>query len=307
MSNAALRQEAPQAEPAPTWPQLVERAASKFNQIADRHKLVTWVEESQFALQAIQNNEKLALCAPITVQNAIINVASIGLTLQPALGYAYLVPDSVKQKDAGGREVWVNVCTLKVSFKGLLKIATDSGSIKWCKAEIVKEKDVFEYNGPCSLPRHIMQPFGDRGKTVGVYCVAKTHDGDYLVDTMDAAEIQKIRNAAKTKTVWDAWPDEMAKKGIIKRASKQWPKTEQSERLDQAIEVVNEYEGSEAIGALPAPEPKKLEAPQKQTITDARLTAAIAKIKAKEYSREALLKNFELTDAQTQWLDDEVA
>jgi len=292
---------------APTWPQLVERAASKFNQIADRHKLVTWVEESQFALQALQNNEKLALCAPITVQNAIINVASIGLTLQPALGYAYLVPDSVKQKDAAGREVWVNVCTLKVSFKGLLKIATDSGSIKWVKAEIVKEGDTFEYNGPCLLPRHVMQPFGDRGKTVGVYCVAKTHDGDYLVDIMDAAEIVKIRNAAKTKTVWDAWPDEMAKKAIIKRASKQWPKTDQSERLDQAIEVVNDYEGSEAISSLPPAEVKKLESPQKQEITDARLTAAIAKIKAGEYSREALLKNFALTEAQAQWLDDEAA
>jgi len=299
MSRAALTSDL--SEAAPTWPQLVERASAKFNQIADRHRLVTWVEESQFALQAIQSNERLAMCSPITVQNAIINVASIGLTLQPALGYAYLVPESVKQKDSAGKDVWINVCTLKVSFKGLLKIATDSGSIKWVRAEIVKESDTFEYNGPCSLPRHVMQPFGDRGKTVGAYCVAKTHDGDYLVDTMDAAEIAKIKNAAKTRTVWDAWPDEMAKKGIIKRASKQWPKTDKLERLDRAIDIVNENEGSEAI------EPEKLEAPQKQIITDARLTAAIAKIKCKEYNKEALLKAFALTDAQLQCLNNELA
>lgn len=299
MSRAALTDDL--SEAAPTWPQLVERASAKFNQIADRHRLVTWVEESQFALQAIQSNERLAMCSPITVQNAIINVASIGLTLQPALGYAYLVPESVKQKDSAGKDVWINVCTLKVSFKGLLKIATDSGSIKWVRAEIVKESDTFEYNGPCSLPRHVMQPFGDRGKTVGAYCVAKTHDGDYLVDTMDAAEIAKIKNAAKTRTVWDAWPDEMAKKGIIKRASKQWPKTDKLERLDRAIDIVNENEGSEAI------EPEKLEAPQKQIITDARLTAAIAKIKCKEYNKEALLKAFALTDAQLQCLNNELA
>jgi len=300
--------ESAQDQAAPTWSQLIERAAGKFNQIASRHNLVTWAEECQFALQALQNNEKLAMCAPLTVQNAIINVASIGLTLQPALGYAYLVPDSMKQKDPStGREVWVNVCTLKVSFKGLLKIATDSGSIKWCKAEIVKEQDVFEYNGPCSLPKHTMDPFGDRGKTVGVYCVAKTHDNDYLVDVMGAAEIKKIKAAAKTKTVWDAWEDEMAKKAMIKRASKQWPKTEQSERLDQAIEVVNEYEGSEAISAPQHPEDKKIEAPQKQTITDARLTTAIVKIKAGEYSKAALEKNFALTEAQAQWVADEVS
>ncbi|MFA5387734.1 MAG: recombinase RecT [Candidatus Paceibacterota bacterium] len=304
MGEVATRQE--NQQPTPTWPQLVERAASKFNQIADRHKLVTWVEESQFALQAIQNNDKLAMCAPRTVQNAIINVASIGLTLQPALGYAYLVPDSVKQKDASGRDVWVNVCTLKVSFKGLLKIATDSGSIKWCKAEVVKEGDTFEYNGPCSLPKHIMQPFSDRGKTTGVYCIAKTHDGDYLVDILDAAGIQKIKSKAKTKTVWDDWEDEMAKKAIIKRASKQWPKTEQSDRLDQAVEIVNESEGSEPLVGEVVAEPRQLAAPRKQAITDARLTAAIAKIKSGEYSKEALFNNFALTDEQVKKVNGEV-
>lgn len=226
-----------------TWPDVIDQAAPKFNEIATQHKLVTWAEESQFAKQAIESNEKLAGCLVHTVQNAIINVAAVGLTLNPALGYAYLVPEGTKQPDGK----WKDECKLRVSFKGLLKIATDSGSILWAKAEVVKEKDTFEYRGPCEKPSHVMNPFGDRGETVGVYCIAKTHQGDYLVDIMDANEIAKIRNAAKTKNVWDAWPDEMAKKAIIKRASKQWPKTEQSERLDHAIAVVNEYEGSEPI------------------------------------------------------------
>jgi len=292
----------------PTWPQLIDKAASRFNLIADRHKLVTWAEESQFALQALQGSDKLALCTPRTVQDAIINVASIGLTLQPALGYAYLVPESSKQKDGRGADVWVQECTLKVSFKGLMKIATDSGSIKWCKAEIVKESDTFEYNGPCSMPKHTMQPFGARGKTVGVYCIAKTHDGDYLVDIMDAAEITKIKGAAKTKYVWDSWPDEMAKKAMIKRASKQWPKTEQSERLDQAIAAVNEYEGSESMGAKQEIEINKPPtAPEKQTITDARLTSAIAKIKSGEYTRERLDEAFSLSKKQAKRVTDEVA
>lgn len=222
------------AAPQLTWPDVIDQAAPKFNEIASRNKLVTWAEESQFAKQAIQGNDRLSKCAVHTVQNAVVSVAAIGLTLNPALGYAYLVPE-------GGE------CSLKVSFKGLLKIATDSGSILWAKAEVVKEKDTFEYRGPCEKPNHTMTPFGERGKTVGVYCIAKTHQGDYLVDIMDASQIAKIRNAAKTKNVWDAWPDEMAKKAIIKRASKQWPKTEHSERLDHAIAVVNEYEGSEPI------------------------------------------------------------
>lgn len=290
-----------------TWPQLIEQVAPKFNQIATAQNLVTWAEESQFAIQAIQKNEKLSQCMPHTVQNAVINVAAVGLTLNPALGYAYLVPESEKVKDGGGQEVWVQNCSLRVSFKGLLKIATDSGSILWAKAEIVKAKDSFKYRGPCELPAHEMDAFGDRGETVGAYCIAKTHQGDVLVDIMSAAEIAKIRGSAKQDGVWAKWPDEMAKKAILKRASKQWPKTDRDDRLDRAIAVVNEYEGSEDIRQERDITPKQEPAPkQKQPISNDRLAAGIAKIKTGEYSRKALLDNFELTDGQLNVLNQEI-
>ncbi len=232
-----------------TWLEIIEESAPKFKAIATANNLVTWAEESQFAIQALQKNEKLAQCIPITVQNAVINVAAVGLTLNPALGYAYLVPESEKIKE-NGRESWVQCCNLRVSFKGLLKIATDSGSILWAKAEIVKAKDSFKYRGPCEMPEHdILEPFDTaaRGDTVGVYCIAKTHQGDFLVDIMGKDEIAKIRASAKQDGVWSKWPDEMAKKAILKRASKQWPKTERTDRLDRAISVINEYEGSDDI------------------------------------------------------------
>jgi len=64
-----------------------------------------------------------------------------------------------------------------------------------------------------------------------------------------------------------------------------------------------EYDVTPAQQSLPEPPA----APQKQLITDDRLEKAIVKISAGEYTREALLKNFALTDAQLQWLDDEAA
>lgn len=273
-----------------TWPQVIDNIAPKFNEIASRSKLVTWAEESQFAIQAIQKNDALAKCSIHTVHNAVINVAAVGLTLNPALGYAYLVPESGE-------------CNLKVSFKGLLKIATDSGSILWAKAEVVKANDTFTYCGPCALPVHEMNAFGDRGATIGAYCIAKTHQGDYLVDVMGMEDINKIKNAAKTKNVWTAWPDEMIKKAIIKRASKQWPKTDRDDRLDRAIAVVNEYEGSEDVARTEKDiTPKET---VKQPIADDRFEKAITKIKNGEYTVEKLKATFELTDKQNQWLIDE--
>lgn len=277
-----------------TWPQLIEQVGPKFNEIATQSNLVRWSEESQFAIQAIQKNDKLAQCMVNTVQNAIINVAAVGLTLNPALGYAYLVPESVKQ----GNGQYSQECMLRVSFKGLLKIATDSGSIKWAKAEIVKENDQFTYRGPCEMPVHNMQPFGDRGKTVGVYCIAKTHDGDILVDIMGIDEINKIRSAAKTSYVWNNWPDEMTKKAMIKRASKQWPKTDRSERLDLAVAAINEYEGSDDTQRQEKDVTPAAKEITKEQINDDRLEMAIEKINAGEYSLERLYERFALTQEQ---------
>jgi hypothetical protein len=61
---------------------------------------------------------------------------------------------------------------------------------------------------------------------------------------MGLEDINKIKAAAKTENVWKNWEDEMIKKAIIKRASKQWPKTDRDDRLDKAVAVMNEYEGS---------------------------------------------------------------
>ena len=216
---------------------IISQSMPQFRRIADENKLVKWEEESQFALQALQKNATLADCDPATIQNAIINVASVGLTLNPADGYAYLVPEYNKHNKQ-------NECQLRISFKGLIKSATDTGCVKWVRAEIVKENDTFRYRGVDEKPQHEMEPFGDRGSPVGVYCVAKIDDGEYLTDVMAWGEVEKIKACAKTQSVWTQWPEEMAKKAIIKRAAKQWPKSKKSSVLHKTIDIINEGEGS---------------------------------------------------------------
>jgi recombination protein RecT len=193
-----------------------------------------------FAMQAIQKNDYIygiANSAPDSVRNAVINVASIGLSLNPATAYAYLVPRDRR------------IC-LDISYQGLIKIATDTGSIRWAKAELVYTNDHFMYKGIAVLPEHSFNPFGDRGDFAGVYCVAKTSDGDFLVETMTAEQIHDIRNKseayksfAKGTAKQCPWVDffgEMTKKTCIKRASKTWPKSQRGDRLQTAISILNE-------------------------------------------------------------------
>lgn len=215
----------------------IKKSEDKFREVAE--KSVNYERECVFAMQALMKNDfalKTANNKPQSVHLAMINVAATGLTLNPANGYAYLVPRD-------------GAIFLDISYKGLIKIATDTGSIRWAQAEIVYESDFFEYQGPAKEPIHRCNPFKkDRGDIVGVYCIAKTSDGDVLVEVMDYDELVKIRgkSMAYTKSKsgpWVEWFVQMAKKAVIKRASKTWPYTERAERLNLAVEMANEAEG----------------------------------------------------------------
>ena len=192
---------------------------------------IKWEKEKQFAIQAFQGNKFLADTAAkntASLQNAIINVASIGISLNPANKHAYLVPRDGK------------VC-LDISYMGLLHLAMTSGSILWGQCKLVHDSDTYTSNGLDKAPTHSYSPFGDRGSVVGAYCTVKTADGDYLTDEMPLDDIVKIQNSSKAKNgPWKTHWNEMARKTVVKRASKYWPTVD---RLDNAIHHLNTDSG----------------------------------------------------------------
>lgn len=200
---------------------------------------VTWAKESQYAMQLFQKNDfltKTAMANPVSAQNAIINVAAIGITLNPASKLAYLVP-----RDG-------MVC-LDISYMGLLHLAQATGSIKWGQCKLVYANDTYESNGLDTAPTHKYNAFGDRGEVVGGYCTIKTPDGDYLTEEMSLAEIKATEATSKAKNgPWKNFWAEMARKTIVKRASKYWPR---ADRLDNAIHVLNEDEGFHQEPVMP--------------------------------------------------------
>lgn len=199
---------------------------------------ITWQKEQQFAIQAFQKNDylaKVAMANPSSAQNAIINVAAIGITLNPAAKLAYLVP-----RDGGVH--------LDISYMGLLHLAQVSGAIQWGQCKLVYASDTYESNGLDSAPTHKYNAFGDRGTVVGGYCTVKTAQGDYLTEEMSLAEIKQVETSSKAKNgPWKNWWDEMARKTIVKRASKYWPRVE---RLDMAVHHLN-TDGGEGFADEP--------------------------------------------------------
>lgn len=220
----------------PKYAMAIAQAEKKFTEIAALDgNLVSYQREAMFALQIAGGSEYLQKAAPDTLRNAVINVASVGLTLNPAMKLAYLVPRDGK-------------ACLDISYIGLIKIATDTGAVSMVKAETVYEKDTFQYEGPFTAPTHRFDPFApleERGSLIGAYCIAKMRNGEVLIEVLRRSEIDKIRSKSKAKSgPWFDFFEEMVKKSIIKRASKMWPRTE---RMAMAEQVLNDHEGFETI------------------------------------------------------------
>jgi recombination protein RecT len=203
--------------------------------------LLDFKQECMFARQQITKNDTTTNTAannPTSLKSAILNVAAIGISLNPALAHAYLVPRDGK------------IC-LDISYRGLVKLATDCGAIKWAKTELVYANDEFTWNGVNSEPDHKADVFGDRGDVVGGYCLAKLPDGTFMVEIMKRAEMDKIQATSKAANgPWKVWPDEMRKKSVTKRASKSWPQTDNISRVATAISVLNEHEGDQNIAPV---------------------------------------------------------
>jgi recombination protein RecT len=219
--------------------------------------------ECHFAKQVILSNKGVLAASrnnPSSLHNAIMNSSAIGISLNPALKHAYLVP-----RDG-------SVC-LDISYLGLIKLACDSGSIITAKAELVHgprgeyKGDRYEWKGPFIPPLHEAESFhpdrinGDDplDGILGGYCVAVLPSNTVVVEQMSAAEIYAVRSTSKAFTSgkpcpWvGKWSGQMGKKTLLKRSSNGWPQgVAGRDRLDNAIHILNQHEGlreSEIYGA----------------------------------------------------------
>src|SRR5690606_7789736 len=112
--------------------QQIESARTEFESNVEAMKLnLIFQKEASFALQIFEGNDYLTKMSPDSIRNAIVNVSLTGLTLNPVMKMAYLIPRKGK-------------CVLDVSYMGLAKILTDTGSVKNIEANIVYWGEPFQ-------------------------------------------------------------------------------------------------------------------------------------------------------------------
>lgn len=198
---------------------------------------LSFAKEMEFAIQIFEKNDYLAKMNPQSIKNALVNIALSGLTLNPVMKMAYLVPRK-------------GLCCVDPSYAGLVKIVTDTGSVQSVKARVVYEKEPFEIElGSGGFVKHGMyKGDGDKGKKIGAYSIAVLNNGKEHIDWMYWSEIMaiKARSEAANKgngSPWGTDEDEMAKKTVVKRHWKYLPKSDRALMAANAIDLDNQANG----------------------------------------------------------------
>ena len=194
--------------------------------------------EIDFAAQAMLANTYLIRVAtenPMSLINALKNLALVGYTLNPVRKQGYLVP-------MGKAIIFVP------SYMGLVDELVASGLVKKIEAHPVFDGEDFEIKlGTNGYLRHKPNPWGKREKEnlKGCYWYAVLVDGTEMFDTISLDEIEKIRKrapSAKSSSPWDTDYIEMARKTAVRNGYKKVPKKGISEDKLKVLDVMFDYD-----------------------------------------------------------------
>ncbi len=201
--------------------------------------------EVGFALQHLAKNTYLQKADPNSILTAVYNVALTGLSLNPVLAQAYLVPRKVKG---------TLLCSLDVSYQGLISKLIDTGQATDVYAHVVYEGDEFEYDmSRNKVVKH--QPYwlvgNEKGNEIAAYAIAVLPNGDLKAEVKPMAYINSVADASesvksdrKNNTKYSPWNgafrEEMVKKTMVKQLWKYMPKNQKALAMANVLDVENE-------------------------------------------------------------------
>lgn len=221
-----------------------ESILRRFNPVRDYFARLAgeehFLKEASFAAQILAGNKYLAQTSIESQQIAFQALAESGLTLNPMMKLAHFVPRN-------GR------CMLEPSYQGMVKLLTDTGSVRHIEVQAIYENDDCEIDmaSDRKVLRHV--PYAmrglEKGAVIAFYSIATLVDGSRHFEFMGRGDVEAIRDTSEgwkaymakriSSTPWASNFEEMGRKTIIKRHCKHLPKSDRWQMLAKAIDLDN--------------------------------------------------------------------
>jgi recombination protein RecT len=204
------------------------------------------------AYATITKSPKLLEATAASVMMALLEAASLGLTPNSVMGEAYLVPFNNKIRVKGQPDRWEVHAQFMPGFRGLAKLARQSGDITKIIARVVREGDRFEVvQGTEEKLIHVPMTGASKARDMTrVYAIAFFKDGSPpQFEVMEKWEVDRVRQRSRSKDngPWVTDYDEMARKTVFRRLAKYLPLSDTD--FEKAIEADSrDYDLSAPIG-----------------------------------------------------------
>ncbi len=213
---------------------LLEQYKKAFEVAAPQHLDVNRV--MRVAIMSVSRNRELLECTASSLLGAFMLAVQLGLDI--GAKEAHLVP--FKNKHSKQKEV-----QLIPDYRGVAKLARNSGLVINTHAHVVYKQDYFEYEEGLT-PKLIHRPNFQHEMLdkdiIGAYNVAVFKEGYVEGHFVPRKKLDKIKNMSKatgSDSPWTQHFDEMCKKTVLKHHAKTLP---QSVELATAIALDNRAE-----------------------------------------------------------------
>lgn len=230
-------------QPLPIWAEALEECFKKLNYLTSNEKAL---KEINYAKKIIEGNAKLQKCTKESIISSIENCVKAGLSLAPILNLAYLSCDAENNQ----------ICTLDVSYLGLIKILKDTKAIKHIDAYVVYDDELLQFKEDrvtgviYHTPIYVKTEEEQKQRNIyGVYCRILLSDNTVIFPPfLPVWEIDKIRRTSKSQVAgannpWEMWKEEMYKKTGIRRCFKTLIQGEIDERVTTVLEIEQNSHG----------------------------------------------------------------
>ena len=165
------------------------------------------------------NNKQLKVADPMTIISAAAMAATLDLPINPALGFAHIVPYANK-KDGTTK------AQFQMGWKGFVQLAQRSRQYQTINADVVYEGELKSHN---KLPGEITYSEEDRksDKVIGYFAYFRLINGFEKALFMKTEDVEKhgkrySKSFAYPGSVWKTNFDAMALKTVVKLLISKW-------------------------------------------------------------------------------------